>query len=151
MARRIIILLLVVLVGEESFARCGKERWHIKTGTDPNATALKLTPQKTSIAKLVRIPRQHVTNSLPDDQRVPPVETTLYQIDATLTGYKIENDAKSGDGDYHLILADENGNSMDAEIPDPHCVDASSTVLAEITKARGFRARVQPHRRSPNH
>src|SRR3954451_2814039 len=113
--RRFILLLTVFLLTQEDvFAlRCGKERWHVKTGIDPAAGSVHLaTPKQTTIGKLIAIPRQNVDKNLPEAQRFAPVESTLYTIKATLTGYKIEDDPKTGDSDYHLVLADESGHTM---------------------------------------
>lgn len=79
--------------------------------------------------------------------RIPPTETTVYRIHATLTAYKRE-----ADGDYHLVLtnpSEPNGlgtkplgtNSLGtiiAEIPDPRAVDERSPFRTAITAARSL-------------
>src|SRR5205814_7328163 len=86
--------------------QCGKERWSVKTGTDPGAGAADLTsPKPTTIADLLMLPKPpHWSNDLP---RESPVETTLWVITGLLTDYKIElesgeGESASGDSDYHL-------------------------------------------------
>jgi hypothetical protein len=108
-------------------AACGVERWHVKTGTDPQAVALSLTPVPATVTTLAAMPAPAV---LPSDARIPPAETTVYQVPATLTGVKLE-----ADSDYHLILSAA-GHTMIAEIPDPACVGSSSPLLPGIELAR---------------
>jgi hypothetical protein len=68
-----------------------------------------------------------------DDDRVNrPTEKTVFVIDATLVKFK-----KEADLDYHLVIADANGNTMIAEIPDPSCVGASSPFMDGVRNARG--------------
>src|SRR5947208_14156679 len=64
--------------------QCGKERWSVKTGTDPGAGAADLTsPKPTTIADLLMLPKPpHWSNDLP---RESPVETTLWVITGLLT------------------------------------------------------------------
>jgi hypothetical protein len=113
---------------------CGTERWGIKTGTDRGASGIDLqNPQSTTLQTLVQI---QAPAPIPPDDRVSGPETTLWQINATLTAFKFEN-GRTGDSDYHLVLTDEDsGETMIAEIPSPDCVDQSSPFLAGITKAR---------------
>ncbi len=40
------------------------------------------------------------------------------------------------DSDYHLVLADQSGNTIIAEIPSPNCVGPASPFAEEITHAR---------------
>lgn len=117
---------------------CGVERWSVKTGTDPDAGQINLqSTTPTTIAALDAIP---APSSLPADSRISPTETTVYQISATLTEYKLEDDS-----DYHLVLSDASGNTMIAEIPDPSCVGSSSPLAADIKNSRGeFDAQYTP-------
>lgn len=106
--------------------RCGLERWDVKTGTDAAAGQVDLSSATpTTIAKLNAIPAPKSPHA-----RVPPVETTVYVIHATLTSFKREDD-----NDYHLALADRNGNEMIAEVPAPGCARGSS-FGAPIAKVR---------------
>lgn len=108
---------------------CGVERWSVKTGTDADAGKISLqSTTSTTIASLVAIP---APSNLPDNNRVSPTETTVYQVRATLKEFKLE-----ADSDYHLVLTDSSGNTMIAEIPDPACVGAGSPLLTSIEKAR---------------
>jgi hypothetical protein len=111
----------------------GKERWPVKTGTDKdvdevgkniiNGAALGPGIVDTTIAELVRIPRkpemQPPTQSFPafQDRRSDPVETTIWRVEADIIELKME-----GDGDYHLVLQGQSGETMIAESPNPSFV-----------------------------
>jgi hypothetical protein len=108
---------------------CGVERWSVKTGTDPNASAVNTTAvTTTTIAALDALPKP---SSLPANARLAPTETTVYAVTATMTVYKREDDS-----DYHLVLADASGNTMIVEIPHPRCVGDSSPFKSAITSTR---------------
>jgi hypothetical protein len=108
---------------------CGVERWSVKTGGDPDAALVDLNnPVTTTIANL-RSLTPPVTP--PDNARVAPAEDTVYVIRATMTLYKLETDV-----DYHIVVQDENGNTMVTEIPCPCCVAGGSPFAAGIANAR---------------
>jgi hypothetical protein len=119
-----------VMQAEPSLAAVGGVwRWDIKTGADGGAAALTGTaPEPTTIASL----RQEAAPvPLPNNGRADGnVEHKIWEVTATLVGYKLETDQ-----DYHLVLRDDAGNSMIAEIPDPAAA-AGSHFLTEITAAR---------------
>lgn len=117
---------------------CGVERWSVKTGTDADAGLINLqSTTQTTIASLISLP---APTTLPPDNRIQPTETTVFQVHATLTEYKLE-----ADSDYHLILSDGTGDTMIAEIPSPACVGSSSVLLSGIQNARSeFDARYTP-------
>ena len=89
----------------------GVDRWSIKTGTDPGVALVNLTPVDTTLADLNAIPAPSATTQT---QRIAPSEDTVFRVQATLTAVKEE-----ADGDFHLILSDNNGHTMDAEVPYP--------------------------------
>ncbi len=129
------LLLLIIVTGiatpDPSLAQtqCGVERWSVKTGTDPDASSVDVTTSvPTTVAALVALP---APDTLPNNQRIEPVETTVWVVDATLSGYKRESDS-----DYHLVLSDENGNTMIVEIPSPGCVGVNSPFFDAIGSAR---------------
>ena len=112
---------------------CGKERWSVKTGTDTDAGNVNLSnPQNTTIAELVKLTPP---NPIPPNSRVGPTETTEFVLNAMLTDYKLEGGSK-GDSDYHLVLQDDQNNTMVAEIPSPGCVADGSPFAAQIANAR---------------
>lgn len=149
---RVRILLLILSLGLPTSAlavRCGKQRWPVKTGTDNDISTVDLTHAvPAQIADLVNLIEP---DDRPQSNRVGPTETTLVTFDATLTHWKFENNSRSGDWDYHLVLQDEQGNSLVGEIPFPDCVDDNSPLKARIAVARAtFDAQVKPKGRDPN-
>lgn len=114
---------------DASTGSCGVFRWSVKTGTDPDVGMVNLTQTTaTTIATQRAIP---APSTLPSNNRVPPVETTQYTIDATIIDFALE-----ADSDYHVVIKDAAGNTMITEIPDPACVGASSPFLPGIRNAR---------------
>ena len=108
---------------------CGVERWSVKTGTDADAGLINLQSMtQTTIASLISLP---APTTLPANNRIQPTETTVFQVQATLTEYKLESDS-----DYHLILSDGSGDTMITEIPSPACVGSSSVLMPGIQNAR---------------
>ena len=108
---------------------CGVERWSVKTGGDPDAVNVDLNnPVPTTIANLRSLTPP---STPPDNARFGPAENTVYVIRATMTLYKLE-----GDVDYHIVVQDDNGNTMVTEIPCPCCVAISSPFTAAIANAR---------------
>jgi hypothetical protein len=101
----------------------------VKTGTDSSATSIDLnSASPTTISSLVAL---NAPQPIPPTSRVSPTETTVWALTATLVEFKVENDS-----DYHLVLSDEAGNTMVAEIPSPNCVDANSPFAAAIAQVR---------------
>jgi hypothetical protein len=117
----------------EAQQHCGKERWSVKTGTDTDAGSVNLSsPQNATITQLIALTPP---NPIPPANRFAPTEETVFVVNATLTDYKLEGGAK-GDSDYHLVLHDDQGHTMVAEIPSPGCVAAGSLFAAQIANAR---------------
>ena len=101
---------------------CGVERWSVKTGTDPDASQVNLNnPVHTTIADLGAIVPPPDPPGPPLNARLAPTETTVYVINATMTLYKKETDV-----DYHIVLQDDTGHTMIAEIPCPCCAGPST-------------------------
>jgi len=108
---------------------CGVQRWSVKTGTDSDARSVNLSRViPTTIGHLdsLRPPA-----SLPDRSRIGPVETAVFQVSASLIRFKQE-----ADSDYHLVLRDDVGRTMIAEIPAPYCVGGTSPFRGHIAEAR---------------
>jgi Putative binding domain, N-terminal/Viral BACON domain len=128
--------ILLTVQSASNCARCGVERWSVKTGTDPDAALIDaLHPTPTTIAIMRSWPSQA---SPPANSRIAPYETTAWTVEATLTLYKKEDDS-----DYHLVLQDAAGNTLISEIPCPGCVGTGSPFVAKIDNARAaFDARL---------
>jgi hypothetical protein len=113
----------------KSGATCGIERWPVKTLSDPASTLVNLTPTRTRVVDLDKIPAPN----LPSDNvtRLASEERTYLIKGTHLVEYKLE-----GDGDYHLVLKSPlNGDTMIAEIANPVCV-TNTTARARIADAR---------------
>lgn len=109
---------------------CGKERWAVKTGSDPDIDLVftspgKLRTRKTTVQQMIDFPYPFPNpKGIPRvwwTKRVPRYETTVWVLEVTLKDYTREDDE-----DYHLVLADEKGNTMVAELADPSCVYANA-------------------------
>ena len=111
---------------------CGVERWSVKTGTDPDALLVDLNSSTiTTILNLASLAAPPDPPGPPLNARIQPTETTVYILNATMTLYKKETDV-----DYHIVLQDDSGNTLIAEIPSPACVAPSSPFGAAIASAR---------------
>ncbi|HXT63145.1 MAG TPA: hypothetical protein VN696_08925 [Pyrinomonadaceae bacterium] len=125
----IVGVVCALLTSNSVFAQCGVERWAVKTGTDADAGLVNLnSTSATTIANLTSLARP---SSLPDNGRIAPTERTVWVINATLREY-----VRAYDSDYHMVLTDNAGRTMIAEIPAPNCVGASSPFAAGIASAR---------------
>jgi len=112
-------------------------RWPVKTFRDRDRDLVRMQPVDTTVAELSRIPRPA---SFPSLRRIPPVELTVYRVEARL------RDVIDGiDGDVHLLLADrkEPSRTMIAEIPLP--LFAVGSGLGEVFAQE--RREVEAHRR----
>ncbi len=115
--------------GVAALAAAVHQRWSVKTGADPDAAKLVgQSPTQTTIANMCAL---GVPAVLPPDGRSAGAEETMWQLNATLTGYKLESD-----GDYHLVIADGQGNTMIAEIPNPSDLAPGSFFAQQIATAR---------------
>ena len=113
----------------ELLAPAVHERWTVKTGADPDAQALtSQTPTPGTIAALIALP---VPPVLPPDGRSDGAEKTVWSVQATLTAYAAE-----ADGDYHMVISDQAGRTMIAEIPKPGDIPGQSYFASEIASAR---------------
>jgi hypothetical protein len=122
-------LTALIHFGPTDVFACGKERWKVKTGGDVDAKQVDLAHiHKTRISAMRSWP---APNHLPASTRIAPQELQVWSVDGTIKQYK-----KEDDDDIHLVLTDDSGHTMIAEIPDPNCVDASSPFLEEITATR---------------
>jgi hypothetical protein len=104
-------------------------RWSVRTGADADARKLVgQAPVTTTIASLCALA---VPAVLPPEGRSPGAEETVWQLDATLVGYN-----RLSIGDYKLVIADDQGNTMIARIPDPAALAPGSFFAQQIAAAR---------------
>jgi hypothetical protein len=135
---RVSLFLCLMALSTTARAQCDSQRWPIKTGTDQEAALVQLSaaPTPTTIAALTGLRR---SGSLPTAGRVPPTETTVWVVTATLAGFKMESDL-----DYHLVLEDDRARTLLAEIPAPECVGTGSPFASRIASVRArFDAKYQ--------
>ena len=104
---------------------CGRERWDVKTLSDPDRDSVDLRPVDATVEELIQLEAEGVA---PGGARYTPVELSVYRVEAYLGGAFQEND-----GDWHLVLFGlENQRAhLIAEIPDPECAGACRCGFAE--------------------
>ncbi len=120
---------------------CGTERWNVKVCSDPQ---VKVLFQNNSVAShQLKAPVPTTINNLVSMTVPGPLalhtprfvnsqaETNIWEIDGTLIEYKWENGA-TGDDDYHLVVRDNNGKTLVAEIPRQSCLSATPQPLRNL-------------------
>ena len=86
----------------------------------------------TTIKDLAGFPAPDRRDPSFQQHRFKPVEVTIYRVEGTLTEYKKEERS----GVYHLILSDDDGETMIAVAADPDAVAPSSRWAKEIAAVR---------------
>jgi hypothetical protein len=131
----------------------GMDRWGVKTGTDPDAKRVGETEfakeahveldaeghSHATVETLVSLSRPSdmlptaPTNPKYQDGRARPAEFVIWTVEATITACKLEVD-----GDFHLVIQGDSGQTMVAEVPnpDPTFVPPSSRWAKEIDVVR---------------
>jgi hypothetical protein len=121
----------------------GVERWDAKVGGAGSADDVQKLIVDTSVRELGALPRppelmpDTAAHNDYDDKRVAPVEDTIWRVSVNVIALRLE-----ADGDYHLVLQDESGATMVAEVPnpdsasDPPFVPANSPFFDDIKAAR---------------
>jgi hypothetical protein len=134
----------------------GKERWPVKTGTDDDVADVGLDPSgqlvriQTTVEQLIALARPR--EMLPADidfpafqrNRAHPVETTIWTVEAEIIACKEEDD-----GDYHIVIQGDTGETMIVEVPDPDpaFVEPSSPWVEAIKSSREeIQSRLNPER-----
>ena len=110
---------------------CGTERWSVKTLSDSDAGKVDVTNRVAqTVHDLVSLPEP---SQRPNDNRILPVETSTFGIEARLVGFKKETDR-----DFHIVIADpQTKETMIVEIPDPQCAGVcASQARGLIQQAR---------------
>jgi hypothetical protein len=104
---------------------CGKERWAVKTMTDPGAANVRPTPVSATIASLISL-----KPPVDPTDRVAPTEDSAFRVQAAIVLVKRE-----ADSDYHVVLEDPHGDTMIVESPSPACA-AGSVAASRIAAVR---------------
>jgi len=108
------------------------ERGAVRTGSDTDAALVGQTVVPTTIKDLAGFPAPDRRDPSFRQHRFKPVEVTIYRVEGTLTEYKKEERS----GVYHLILTDDDGETMIAVAADPDAVAPSSRWAKEIAAVR---------------
>ncbi len=118
--------------------RPGKDRWPVKTATDPDARSINPTPEKTSVENLLNLPRSvdlplRESNPNMQEHRARPVETTVYSVEVDVTDCRL-----MPDGDYRVTLRGASGKTIVMEMPDtaPDFVDPNAPFVKQMREAR---------------
>jgi hypothetical protein len=124
----------------------GTERWPVKTGTDADVAEVGANQRPdgsfdfglvdTTVEELTSIPRPSAADTPGSEtHRVSSVETTVWRLEADVITLKQESD-----GDYHLVLQGDSGDTMIGEVPTPRApfVGAASPFLDDITTTRSW-------------
>ena len=108
---------------------CGRERWRVKTLTDPAASQVSLTPVPSTVEAFRALT---VPGTIEFGTPRLSQEKHSYTVTARLLWDKLESDS-----DFHVVIAGQSGATMIAEIPDPGCAAGSavSTSLARVRRA----------------
>jgi len=126
-----------------------RDRWLVKTASDPDAFKIKRTAQLTTIEKLLAMPRPKElpldgSNDAYQARRTAPVEMTVYSVEADVVECQLMRD-----GDYRVTLKGASGKTLILEMPDPapEFVSSDSPFAYAIKAAREqFNSRAKPEK-----
>ena len=135
----VLTILLTLVLAANTDARCGKERWPVKTGTDKDAAKVNESPTPGTINQLRQI-QAPINPNIRRDTRYSPVELTTYELTGWITVIKAE-----ADQDYHVVLADSQGRTMIVESTHPDCAKTFAprvgfAIAGIVAAARGAAA-----------
>ena len=77
-----LIILTLLIAQSGAIAQCGVERWSVKTGTDADKNLVNLGSSTATTIAAMRAPA--APSPIPANNRVAPMETTQWVINATL-------------------------------------------------------------------
>jgi hypothetical protein len=131
MKRFTVLLFIFLFTTSYTYSQCGKERWDVKTLTDPDTSLINWNDTiKTTIAEQRDT---DIFKPIKKGKNVPRKknETQLYEITAYIIGCKLESDQD---------------NTMIVEIPSPDCPEVQNcSHLSEITQVRDwFKSNFKP-------
>lgn len=134
------VALLFLLIAQTASAQCGVERWAVKALLDQDTIALHFVQAPSLAAIDTFAPRQTVNENTPRMD----FETQIVTVRAKVLQMKRESD----DNDIHLLLQDDSGYTMIAEVPDPDdCPDVATSSHAD--NFRGVREYIASHFGTP--
>lgn len=116
----------------------GHDRWKVKTASDPDARAVDPRPVRSTVEKLLELPRPvdlplDGENAAMQERRARPAETTVFTVEADLIECRL-----MPDGDYRVVLRGASGKTMVMEMPrpDPKFINPFSPFSMKIKSAR---------------
>src|SRR5262249_49504355 len=107
---------------------CTSDRLAVKTGMDADAGLVHIDRVAPTTTATMRSWGKPLT--FPGNGRILPYEANVYALDIILAGYKVEG------GIYKLLLRDESGSTMIAELPCLCCVGTGSPFSSAMATAR---------------
>jgi hypothetical protein len=107
-----------------SAARCGGSLWRLKTFSDSGRSAVRLTPETTTIADIGKRP---FPKPLPRKRRTP-FQRQAWEVVAQVTQFRLEA------GGVRLVLFDA-GSYLNAVIPLPDCLSSRTRERDQITSS----------------
>ena len=119
----------LLCLGQTTVLACGKERWAVKVGLDQDAWKVAALSKPSSIATLIALPAPKSPNKQPDT-RYAPWELQTLSVLGTLVLIKQEED-----NDYHIVLQNDQRQTMIVEAVSPSCA-IGSRFLPAITAVR---------------
>jgi hypothetical protein len=128
----IFIFLFVLFFTNISYSQCGKERWNVKTLTDKDTIKIDFENIiQSTVSEQCALTRPSKVKNKPRMKS----ETTVYEIEAYVIEYKLEDDR-----DFHVVIEDpKTEEKMVVEIVDPGCPDIDNTSRYEaFTKVRDW-------------
>lgn len=106
---------------------CGRDRWPVKTLSDPDRHLISVEPVVTTAESLATLPRPA---DRPYDRRAGSAEKTIF----CLEGMIYDEPRPQADGDIHVIIAGLANPTVTliAEIPDPRCYRVCNSGYAHL-------------------
>ena len=115
-----------------------RDRWAVKTATDPMASEINTKPVKVTVEELLDMKRPlDMSDGKGDPKyqnaRAKGVETTVYVVEAKIIECRL-----MPDGDYRVQIQGKSGKTMYIEMPDPapDVINGQSRFQNEIAKTR---------------
>ena len=108
-----------------SAARCGGQLWRMKTFSDIQRRKVDVSPQNTTIGAI----RERRAPGSPPSRRKTAFQLQTWEVPAQITAYKVD-----AFGSLRLVLFDQ-AAYINAVIPSPDCLSASTRNRAQITAA----------------
>ena len=122
----------------------GPSREPVKHGLDPQASAIVMTAEPTTLAQMVALPRPDglagdLSTSSFQSKRVAPFETQVWRVEATIDSIILRED-----GDFYMVVSDATGAKSVVEVPDPAKCQGSPLEPKIATARKALEAKFHP-------